>query len=219
MRQLQRPHQVADVRERHVPALAQTSHIVRPVRLEDVHRAVRAERRMNPSSQARRLQPTMVLQAVHGVVRRAHRLDVEVLDEALLAHVRLRQPLPGAPPDVGRRVGRDQLVDAENALQVQMDPLVGGVAGDLLERRRHRHPLLLVGRLGAGQQLLRHAALAQHLPHIVVGRRLGVPDVREVAVLRQRPDVAVVVGIDDGQLPDALVQRLGLRPRKQVSIV
>ena len=161
----------------------------------------------------------MVLQGIHGVVRRAHRLHVHRTDKSLLGHFRLRQHLFRLDPDHLGSILADDGVNPKAALQVQVNPLIGWISRDFPEDLCNRHPLLVVGMVLSGQVFLRNAHFAEAFPDIMVGCRLGIPDVGEIAVFAQGLDIAVVVGIDDRQRLDGGIDFLGHRAFQQITFI
>ena len=144
------------------------------------------------------------VQVVGGVVRRADDVDVELADEGLAAEFGRGELGVALLEDLAGRGGRQELVDAEDALQLQMRPVVERVA----HRVGHGLRPLLEGLPRAARAardvFLRYAVAAHRAPFIVVARvAVHQPELGDIAELDVfgnllRGEMAVVV--DDGHL-------------------
>ena len=100
-----------------------------------------------------------------------------------------------------------------------MDPFVCRIAGDLFEGGGHGDPFVVVGGVFAGQKIFRNAGFAEDFPDVVVCGGLGVPQIREVAVFGESLDIAVVMGVNDGEVFDGGVELLGFIAAEEVVFV
>ena len=160
----------------------------------------------------------VIVEAVGGVVCGADHLDVHVAEEFLGAHIVLCELFAGLGPYLVGGLGRHRFVDAEAPLQVQMEPLVDGVARHLRDDFSERGPLLAVGGV-ARYQFLVDASFSHHRPDVVVGRALDRPDVVPAVVLDDLDNVRVGVRVDDRSVLDAVVQVPCRRRFEQIVVV
>ena len=161
----------------------------------------------------------MVFQRVSRIVGRAHRLHVHRQNQRLRATLRSGElRLRGLPDRLG--VLRVNLqVDAQPTFQIQVNPLVRGIARKEFEDTSQCQPLRVVVRRLAGDEFLWNAAFALQFPDIVVGCALGVPDVGETTVFGKCLDITMVMGIQNRQLCDFFVEVARQRGSEQVVFV
>ena len=194
----------------HVGGLSEALQIVpEEFRTLDGHGTVRTPGRDNLHAEGMLGNHLVITKVVGGVVGGAHHLHVEPLDERLSAELRRSQLGVALLEDFTGRGGRQELVYAEHAAQLQVRPVVERVAHGV---RNSLGPLLkgLPGRvLAAGEVILAHAVGTHGTPLIVVSvvtvhqPQLG--NVTELDVFRNllRHQVAVIV--DDGHVLGMLV--------------
>ncbi|MPM87940.1 hypothetical protein SDC9_135041 [bioreactor metagenome] len=176
--------------------------IVAPAGREDFHRLVRPPGRTDQHPAELAVDLLMIFERVDQVVGGAHHFDVQ----------RAGQQRPRAEgvggelrvdlvPDFLSGLPGEQLGDAEVVPEIEMDPLVDRVAGQFGKHRGEREEFRPgIGR--TGDQLLAHAAFAEHFPYVVVGGGEELPGVGIVAVVGDLFDVRVVVRVDDRQVFD-----------------
>lgn len=103
----------------------------------------------------------------------------------------------------------------EVVLQVEMDPLIDRIPRQLRKNRGHGQEFRL--RFGAaGDQVFGHAALAEHLPDVMVGCGEQLPGVPVVVVFRNLLQIRVVVRVDDRKILDRRKNALAGLIRNQV---
>ena len=159
----------------------------------------------------------MPAQIVHGIVGGADELDAGLADDAPDGHIRLGQDGVALLVDFHGVVTVQGLGDAEVALQLQVGPVVQGVANQV---GHGLGPLLkFFGGGGvAGDVVLGHAAGAHGPPLVVVAAQ---PDLRNGVVALVLVDflgVDVAVIVDDGHGLGMLMIELSGRFRFQQKV-
>ena len=219
MRLLKSAEEIIQVVNLHAPAIRQVVNVGIPRGLLDVHCGIRPKSRANPSGQTAGSQRDVVFERVRRIVRGTHRLDVHRQNQRLRTELRRGELFLRGRPDGLGIFGVNFQVDAQSAFKVQVNPFVGGVAREEFKDVGQRQPLRMVVRRLSSNKFLWHTAFALQFPDVVVGRALGIPDVGEAAVFGQGLDIAVVVGVQDGQLRDFGVEIAGQRRGQQVVFV
>ena len=163
-------------------------------------------------------QAPVVLEVVRRVVRRAHELDVGPLDQGAGAHVLALQLFPAQVPDLLGGVRAEDAVKAEVALELQMAPVVQGIADGAREDLRVLLKLLAVGGV-AGDVLLLHAARAQQAPLVMVAAQPDLRDVGEAAVLVDLLRAQVAVVVQDGHVRGVVVVENARRGRLEQEVL
>ena len=189
-------------------ALPDLIHVGTPAGGEDLHGLVGTPGGTDHRSAESGVGPVVILEFVDEVVGGAHDLHVERSGEQSLGTVGVRGQF-GVDRIVDLLSGRgaELFVDAEVALEVKMDPLVHRIAGDLGEDPRHGEEFF-AGRCRSRDHGFGHAALAKHLPHVVIGGGEKLPGVDVAVVVGDLFDVGMIVGIDHRQPFDAVEDRL-----------
>ena len=134
------------VTDRGTRGLGELGDVGREAGSVDAHEAVRTERRQH----AEAVQPLLggkalvVGQVARRVIRGADALHVELLDEAPGVELGRGEQRVGAVPDLLRVGACDLQVDAKDAAELQVAPLVDGIAGCLLKGVNKRQVLGVV---------------------------------------------------------------------------
>ncbi len=207
---LQRPLQAVQIRDLHPGAAAQLGQEVRPARLFQVQRLVRPEGGGHHRGDGRILRDALVPRQIgRGVVGGAHHGHVALAEDAPDAHIRLCQLFDAQIPDPLGGVAVEHALIAEVGAQLQVAPVVHGVAdgpgqrlGKLLE--------LLPLRGVPGDVPLVHPVGAHHPPLVVIPLQPDLVDVLKPAVLKDLPGIHMAVVVDDGHfLCVVVVEPLG----------
>ena len=87
-----------------------------------------------------------------------------------------------------------QLVNAEEALELQMGPVINGVPNEAGHNRSEAVELVPIAGV-SGDVFLRHGVCAQDTPLVVIPRKPGLADIRELLVFVDlcRAEVAVII--------------------------
>ena len=189
----------------------------------DAHEAVRAERRQHAEAVLLLLggKALVVGQVARRVIRGADALHVELADEALGVELGRGEQGVGAVPNLLGIGACDLQVDAEDAAELQVTPLVDGIAGRLLEGVNKRQVLGVV--VVAADDGLRRAVGTEQTPLVVVAKAVVVePHLREVLVALVlanlgRHEVAVVV--DDRHALGMLMEQPTSPIRRQQKVI
>ena len=173
--------------------------IIRPGFLFQIHGLIRT-----PGGQHRdgeglvRVQLLMILQGVHGIIGGADGVHIAHENEATAAEALAVELFPGQVPDLlGGVLIQDALI-AEEAAELQMAPVVDGVADGLAQHLGKLQELIMVGGLLAGDVFLRHAGGAHEAPLVMIAAQ---PDLGNVVITDVFPDflrVQMAVVVDDG---------------------
>ena len=186
--------------------------------LVDVEGLVRAERGEHLRREAViRSEHFVVFERIRRVVGRAEELDPGPGDQGPHAERGFREHLGRRLPDrVRGRLGED-VRDPEEALELEVGPVIERIADEGGHDLRVGEELVVVGGV-ARDEFLRYAAGAHRAPFIVVAAEPEFGDVRDLPVLGDllRGDVAVV--IDDRELfRVAVIEHLrGLVRQKEI---
>ena len=159
----------------------------------------------------------MPLQGVDGIVGGADKGDIGLADQATGGHVGIfLQQLIAVLPDAGCAFHGQRLFHAEELLQLQVAPVVHGVADGHFQRLSQLQETLVRG-LVAGNIILRDAVGTHHAPLVVVacvgavGLLAAQPnlyDVVEAAVLVDLLGVQVAVIVTQGHLGCVVVVKM-----------
>ncbi len=164
-------------------------------------------------------QKLMGLQIVHGIVGGADQLDAVFADDAPDGHIGLMKDGVALLVNLHGVVAGEGLMDAEVALQLQMGPVIEGVADEV---RYGLAPLLELFRGGgvAGDVLFRHTAGAHGPPLVVVAAQPDLGDGVVALVLIDLHGVDVAVVVDNGHLLRVVVVEGagGLGPQQEVFV-
>ena len=144
-------------------------------------------------------QQLVILQVVGRVVGGAQGPDVAGGDQGAGRVLRALEDSVGLVPDGGGALAVQQLLYAEKAQQLQVGPVVDGVAHQGRHHGGEALEFLLEGGL-AGDVLLGHAAGAHHPPLIVVAGQPGLANVGELLVLVNLLGIQVAVVVKDGHV-------------------
>ena len=142
-------------------------------------------------------QQLVVLQVVGGVVGGAQGPDLAGGNQGAGRALGALQDAVGLVPNGGGAGGVQQLLNAEKAQQLQVGPVVDGVAHQGGHNGGEALEFLLEGGL-AGDVLLGHAAGAHHPPLVVVAGQPGLANVGELLVLVNLLGIQVAVVVEDG---------------------
>ena len=142
-------------------------------------------------------QQLMGFQIVHGIIGGADHLDVGFADNAPRCHIGLRQNGVAFVVDFHGVVAVQRLCDAEVALQLQMGPMIQGVADEI---GNGLGPFLefLGGRSLTGDVIFGNAAGTHGAPLVVVTAQPDLGNGIIMLVLIDFHGVDVAVVIDDG---------------------
>ncbi len=164
-------------------------------RLADLQGLVRSERGIDFRRKAAGANGVVMLQRIGRVIRGAENADIMLLQE--IVHAQVWQLRIALAPDGLRRIGTQQIGDAEVARQFKMSPMVERIAERIRHRRRPSLELFL--RRGvAGDIFFRHAVRPHGPPLVVVARQPDIREIGELMVLRDLGGGEVIVEIDDG---------------------
>ena len=178
--------------------------VVGEARGADVHEAVGAEGRQDLEAVVGLLggEELVVGEVARRVVGRADALHVHALDEALGGEVRRGQKRVGALPDLLGVLAADGEVDAKEAAELQVAPVVDRVADGALDSVDEGQVLGVV--VVAADHGLGRAVRAHEAPLVVVAEAVVVePDLGEVLVALVLVDLSgneVAVVVDDRHL-------------------
>ena len=152
----------------------------------------------------------MELQGVDGIVGGADHVDVGLLDQATSGHGGVvLQLVVGQIPDFLSGLAVQDAVVAEVALQLQVAPVVHGVANALGQSFCELLELLAVGSV-TGDVLFLNTVAAHNSPLVVVAAQPNLSDVLKLAVLPDFLGVDVAVVVQNGHLGSVIVIQ-GLR--------
>ena len=217
------PHgvdQVAEGGDLPVEPLAHPVDVLSPAGCEDLHRLVGAPGRTDDPAAEGGVGALVIFEQVHRVVGRTHRLDVQRTGQQRLRPEGVGgELLVDRVPDLFAALFGEPLIDAEVALEVEMDPFIDRIADDFGEHLRHGEELLLGGGFAAGDQRFGHAALAQHLPDVVVGGGEELPGVGVAGVVGDFADIRVVVRVDDREILDLVEDPFSGRVADEVVVI
>ena len=185
----------------------------------DIQHSVGTERRIHARLERRGADLGVTREIVGGIVRRAEDLHAEFREDAARRQFAGLQPLVRARPDaLGRRLV-EQVVDVEIAFQLEMGPVIQGVA----QAPRHRGGpgLEFLVRLGvAGAEPFRDAVGAHRTPFVVIPLEPDLEQVPERAVARDVARREMIVIVEDRLWRGVLVvQTAGDLAVEQKSIV
>ena len=176
---------------------AQLLQIRRVVRVNDVERLLRAEGRQHTGRKALFLrQHAVVVQIVDRVVGRAQRADVALLNERTRRPRRALQLGVRGLPDHVRGLAAEQLIDPEEALQLQMRPVIDRVA-DQAGHNLGKAVELVAEARAAGDVFLRHRIGTHHAPLVVVPCEPGLADIGKLLVFVNLRRIQVAVIVED----------------------
>ncbi len=198
--------------------------VLHEARAVDPHEAVGAERRQDLEAVLALLgrKQLVIGQVAHGVVRGAHTGHVHALDESLGGKLRRGEKRVGPLPDGLGVLAADGEVDVEEAAQLQVAPLVDGVAHRALHGVNEGQVLGVI--VVAANHGLGRAVRAHEAPLVVIAEAVVVePDLREVLVGAVRVDLGrheMAVVIDDRHLLGVTVVKAArpLRGKKEVVV-
>lgn len=163
----------------------------------------------------------MVLQRIDGVVGGADDLDVVVLHQTAGEELGLLQLLGALVVNLARGLRAEQVGDAERRLELQVGPVVQGVAHGIRNRLCPLLELLPIGSILACAEPLVDAVGTHGAPLVMVALQ---PDFRQVveAVVRGHvPWNEVAMVVDDRHLGGVLVVEPfgGTRLQQEVVVV
>ena len=154
----------------------------------------------------------VMFEVVHRIIRGADDLDLHFFQDALGRERGRGEFFIRLLPDFFRRGFAEQVGDAEITLQLQVRPMIQGIAqrvgnglgpGDELVMRRG----------AAGAEFFRHAVAAHRAPFVVIAFQPDLKQVFELAVFRDVAWRDVTVIIEDrlglGELMVKFARRLG----------
>ncbi len=152
-------------------------------------------------------QQLMGFQIVHGIIGGADHLDVGFADNAPRCHIGLRQNGVAFVVDFHGVVAVQRLCDAEVALQLQMGPMIQGVADEI---GNGLGPFLefLGGRSLTGDVIFGNAAGTHGAPLVVVTAQPNLSNVLELTVLGDLSGVDVAVIVKYGCVLCVVVEQL-----------
>ena len=139
----------------------------------------------------------MVLQRIDGIVRRTDDLDIVVLHQTAGETLGLLQLLGAAIVDLARRLGIEELRDAESRLELEVGPVVERITHGIGHRLGPLFELFPVGSILARAVTLVDAVGAHRTPLIMVALQ---PDLRQVVETVVRSHILgnqVAVVVDD----------------------
>ncbi len=193
---------------------------VENLRRGDGHELVRAVGGIDAGLQPRLRDGDVVLERVRRIVGGADHGDLVGGEDAVGGEGRRGQFRVGELPDLGRVGLVDGQVDAEETAQLEMRPVVEGVAHQLRHHAAVGEELVVVGGGRAGDEVLVHARRAQGPPLVVVARQPHLGEVGEAPVRRDLVgrQVAVVV-VDRPVLRDLVVKAARGRGGEQKIVV
>ena len=144
-------------------------------------------------------QQLVVLQVVGGVIRGAQGPDLAGGNQGAGCALGALQDAVGLVPDGGGALAVQQLLYAEKAQQLQVGPVVDGVAH---QGRHHGGEALEFLPEGTGTRhiFLRYAAGAHHPPFVVVAGQPGLANVGELLVFVNLLGIQVAVVVKDGHV-------------------
>ena len=146
----------------------------------------------------------VILQVVDGIVGGADGLHVAHFDQAAHGVPRGLQLGVGQVPHLVGSLGGQRALIAEEPLQLQVRPVVQGVADALADHLGPLAELLIVAGV-AGDVLLLHAGAAHQAPLVVVAAQ---PHLGDVLIAQVVPDLLgadMAVVVDDGALGGILM--------------
>ncbi len=186
--------------------------VIGEIRTVDAHEAVGAVGGQHLEAKIFDLGELLVVgEVVRRVIRGAERLHAGILDDLARTEIVRGDALVRAVPNALGILLANDVVDAEEAAQLQVAPLEDGVAGRLLDGLHEGAELLVIVAV-ARNELLGHTRRTHEAPLVVItGAVLADPDLGEVAELLVLPDLhgrEVAMVVDDGHVLRVVVEEL-----------
>lgn len=168
-------------------------------RLVNSQRGIGTERGLNLGWEIGPGNARVIPQIIRGIIRGADDLDFELVQDAVGAQGRRGEAGVGAIPDFLCRVFIEQIVDAEVTFQLQMRPVIKGIAERMRHGFRPSHEFFK-RRGGAGAEAFGRAVGPHRAPFVVVALQPNLEKIMEPAILRH---------VAGGEMTVIITNRLG----------